>query len=93
MMAPTVTVSLDELELVVRRALRKELTQFMTRTRYSMLHDWDHEGPADNEADEALAVEALAVLERYREDRTGWQKWEDFEAELDAAEAESELSD
>lgn len=90
-MAPTITVGLDELELVVRRALRKELAQFVTQRRYSILHDWDQEGPEDDVADEALAVEALAVLERYREDRTGWQKWEDFEAELDAAEAAGEL--
>ncbi len=92
-MAPTITVGLDELELVVRRALRKELAQFVTQTRYSLLHVWSHEGPKDDEGDEALAVEALAVLERYREDRTGWQKWEDFEAELDAAEAAGELPD
>ncbi|MBX7235223.1 MAG: hypothetical protein K1X65_12595 [Caldilineales bacterium] len=90
-MAPTITVGLDELELVVRRALRKELAQFVTQRRTSILHDWDQEGPEDDVADEALAAEALAILERYRKDRTGWQKWEDFEAELDAAEAAGEL--
>jgi len=58
-----------------------------------ILDDWRHEGPDDPESDTLLRAEALAALERYAGQPDCWMSWEEFEAELDRAEAAGELPD
>ena len=41
--------------------------------------------------DEGLLKGALAVLEEYGDKPKSWMRWEEFEAELDRAEAAGEL--
>jgi hypothetical protein len=57
----------------------------------SVLEDWDQEGPDDPAGDEAALQDALVALEEYGDKPETWVKWEDFEAELDRAEAAGEL--
>ncbi len=59
----------------------------------SILHDWQHEGPDDPAADEALLEEALALAREYRETPAELTSLEDFEQEIARAEAAGELPD
>jgi hypothetical protein len=59
----------------------------------SILEDQDQEGPDDPEGDALLLREALAVLREYEKKPDAWMRWEEFEAELDRADAAGELSD
>jgi hypothetical protein len=60
---------------------------------YSILEDWEQEGPTDPVGDEQLLAEALAVLQRYGDKPEEWMNWEAFEVELDRAEAAGEIPD
>jgi hypothetical protein len=51
------------------------------------------QGPDDLAGDELLLREALAVLQQYGDKPEAWMDWDDFEAELDWAEAAGELPD
>jgi hypothetical protein len=57
----------------------------------TILGDWDQEGPDDPAGDGVLLEEALVAPEEYGDKPETWVKWEDFEAELDRAEAAGEL--
>jgi hypothetical protein len=57
----------------------------------SILNDWSHEGADDPAGDAVLLREAVAVLDKYGDQPDTWMRWEDFEAELDLAEAGGEL--
>jgi hypothetical protein len=83
------TITLAELENMIRRVIREELT----RHTLSPLDDWSQEGPDDPAGDQELLHDALVVLEEYGDKPEAWLKWEDFEAELDRAEAAGELRD
>ncbi len=82
-----------ELENLIRRIVREELARLLRSPARTLLDDWRQEGPEDAEGDAQLAADALAVLEEYKDTPEAWMKWEDFEAELDRAEAAGELPD
>jgi len=86
-----ITISLTDLESLIRRVMREELARQSHRRATSILYDWSQEGPDDPAGDEEFLSEALAVLEEYGDKPETWTKWEDFEAELDKAEARGEL--
>jgi len=87
----TVSLSPNDLEVLVRRVVREELTRLLHVPVRSILEDWRQEGPDDPAEDELLLREALAVLQGYGDRPEAWMNWEDFEAELDRAEAAGEL--
>ena len=87
----TVTLSPNELQVLVRRVVREELTRLLRAPVRSILEDWGQEGPDDPAQDELLLREALAVLQGFEDQPEAWMNWEDFEAELDRAEAAGEL--
>ena len=79
---PTVTISLTELEVLIRRMVRQELIRLLHQSGSSILEDKSHEGPDDSAGDEALLAEALAVLKQYEGDSDSWTNWEEFKTEL-----------
>ena len=87
------TIALDSKELreLVRRVVREELTELFHKARLEILDDRSHEGQEDQAEDEQLLREALATLETHQDHPELWKDWEDFEAELDRAEAAGEL--
>ncbi len=87
----TISLSPNELQVLVRRVVREELTRLLHVPVRSILEDWRQEGPDDPAEDELLLREALAVLQGYGDKPDAWMDWEDFEAELDRAEAAGEL--
>jgi hypothetical protein len=86
-------VDLAELESMIRRAVREELIQVLSTPVRSLLQGYADEGRDDVAEDELLLAEALAVLQEHGDKPDSWMSWEDFEAELDRAEAAGELSD
>src|SRR5205807_2169576 len=61
----TPSVTPEELETLVRRVVREELSRVLQRPVRSILDDWKQEGPEDPEGDALLLREALAVLREY----------------------------
>ena len=59
----------------------------------SILHDWQHEGPHDPAADQALLEDALELGHQYRDTPDELSDLEDFRQELARAEAAGELPD
>ncbi len=82
----------QELRQLVRRMVREELAELFPKARPEILDDLSHEGPEDPDEDDQLLREALATLQEHQIQPDGWMSWEDFEAELDRAEAAGELS-
>lgn len=89
----TITLTPADLEALVRRIVREEIGRLLHQPARSILDDWKQEGPDDPEGDAVLLREALAVLQEYGDKPDSWMSWEDFEAELDRAEAAGELPD
>jgi hypothetical protein len=85
-----VSVSLHDLESLVRRVIREELAR---QRQLDILDDWSHEGPDDPEGDENLLRDALVASQEYRASKEGWLSWEEFEAAIERAEATGELPD
>jgi hypothetical protein len=90
-----ITLSLTDLENIVRRVVREtvhdELTRVLRKPDRSVLEYWEHEGPDDPAGDKKLLAEALAVIQEYEKNPEGWKTLEEFEAELARAEAAHEL--
>jgi hypothetical protein len=80
-----------ELEAFVRRVVREEIARLLNSPVSSILTDQSQQGPDDPAGDELLLREALATLQQYGDKPEAWMDWEDFEAELDRAEAAGEL--
>ena len=91
--ATVIVMTPGELENLIRRVVREELSHAPQTAPASILDDWSQEGPDDPEGDEQLAQEALAILEEYRDRPEAWIKWEDLKKELARAEAAGELPD
>lgn len=89
----TITVSLTDLEALIRRVVREELARLLPRPASSIAEDWTQEGPDDPAGDALLLREALAVLDEYGDKPESWMTWEEFKAEVDRAEAGGELPD
>jgi hypothetical protein len=93
----TTTLSLTEIESLIRRAVKEavheEFARVLQQLPSSLVDDWAHEGPDDPEGDRLLLAEALAESERYRAHPQEHQDWEAFKAELREAEAAGGLPD
>ena len=59
----------------------------------SILYDWQHEGPDDPAADEALLEEALELRREYRDQPEELRSLADFQRRLQQAESAGELPD
>ena len=79
---PIISMSQSDLEALVRRVVREELTRLARASARSVVDDWSHEGPDDPEGDKALLAEALVALMEYQEQPSSRMTWEEFEAEL-----------
>ena len=88
----TLPMTPQELEAMLRRVVREEITRILRRP-YTISNDYRHEGPDNPEEDQILLQEAQAVLHKIAEAPEAWTDWEDFEAELDQTEADGELPD
>ncbi len=89
----TTSMSVDELKGLIRLVVREELAHLLKAPVQSILDDWKQQGPDDPAGDDLLLQEALAVLQNYAQQPEAWLSWEEFEAELDEAEAAGELPD
>jgi hypothetical protein len=87
----TITISLTDLENLIRRVVREELSRLPRMAALSILDDWSQEGPDDPKGDKELLTEALTMIEEYEKHPEGWKTLEEFEAELAQAEAAREL--
>jgi len=87
----TNAIKTAELEGLVRRVVREELSRLLREPLRSVLEGAEREGPENPAEDEVLLKDALAVLEEYGDKPESWMSWEDFESELDRAEAAGEL--
>ncbi len=83
----------EELEPLIRRVVREELTDLLSAPASSILEDWRHEGPEDAAQDALLLRDALRALEVDGDRPQAWMSWQECEAELDRAEAAGELPD
>ena len=88
----TYSINTAELEGLVRRVVREELSRLLRQPIRSVLEGAEHEGPENSAEDEMLLKDALAVLEAYGDKPESWMSWEDFESELNRAEAAGELT-
>ena len=89
----SISLSPNELESLVRRVIREELIQLLRSPVRSILEDRTQEGADDRAQDNLLLGEALGVIQEIGDKPDAWMSWEDFEAELDRAEAAGELPD
>ena len=91
----TITISLTDLENLIRRVVREvvreELSRLPRTAAPSILDDWSQEGPDDPKGDKELLTEALTMIEEYEKHPEGWKTLEEFEAELAQAESAHEL--
>ncbi|MGH9766961.1 MAG: hypothetical protein ACREAB_05940, partial [Blastocatellia bacterium] len=83
------TITVAELEAIIRRVAREEMRQHSDWIVREMIEFWRNEGPPDLEGDELLARDALELIEKYKNDHSGFITLEELEAEL-AAEASAE---
>jgi len=88
-----ISVNSNELEALIRRVIREEFVRLLQRPVRSLIEDWNEEGSDDPEGDKLLLHEALDVLRKHKDSPDAWTDWEDFENELDQAEAANELPD
>lgn len=83
----------DELRVESRDAVRAAVCEEMKRAfglpLRKLLEEWEHQGPYDPEGDDLLLADALEIIEKYKDDRSGFITLEELEAEL-AAEAAAE---
>jgi hypothetical protein len=86
-----VEVNSVDLETMVRRVVRNELVRLLRSPLPTVLSEWAKAEEHDAVEDNLLLGEALSVLQEYADKPESWLKWEEFEAELDRAEAAGEL--
>lgn len=86
-----IQIDVETLRRVVQEAVREEVTRLFETPPSEWLEHWLHEGPDDPEGDAKLLAEALVVSKQYRQSREGWKTLDEFEDELERAEAAGEL--
>ncbi|MCP4663101.1 MAG: hypothetical protein GY856_47530 [bacterium] len=91
MSATTISLSPEDLEALMRRVVREELASLLASGPRSVLDLWRHQGPDDPAGDMEALEAGLDELREYGDQPDAWMSWEDFEAELDRAEAAGEL--
>ncbi|MCP4661991.1 MAG: hypothetical protein GY856_41845 [bacterium] len=74
--------STEELESLIRRVVREEFDALLEHSRIGMELE-----------DEALAADAIAILEADRDRPEAWISWEEAKAEIARVEAAGELPD
>ncbi len=91
---PITSISSQELENLIRRVIREELIRLLDTPVRSILEIPRDEGQDDDPSgDRMLLRDALDILQKYNDKPDAWIKWEDFETELERAEAAGELPD
>ena len=83
----------EELEELVRRVVREELTSLLRKPATAILDDPEHEGPDDPVQDEYLLREALERVRQYHEEPETLMNLDELRRELARAEAAGELPD
>jgi len=81
----------DQLEALVRRVVREELAQLLSRPSRTILEDWGHEGPEDPAQDDMLLRDALERLGRHGERPAALIRLEELRRELARSEATGDL--
>ena len=89
----TITLTPDALEQLIRRIVREEVGRLLQPRKPSILGDWSHEGPEDPGDEEELAEAAREAIREHEKNPGASLSWEEFEAELNRAEAAGELPD
>ena len=79
----TKPINTTELEGLVRRVVREELSRLLREPIRSVLEGAEHEGPENPAEDEMLLKDALALLKEYGDKPESWMSWEDFQSDLD----------
>ncbi len=79
------------LEALLRRIVREELTRLLEAQRSSLLDSWSHEGPDESDGDAALLADVLAQIEREADEAVPRINWAEAKAELARAEAAGDL--
>lgn len=87
------TVTRDELEALLRRIVREEVTRLLAERRTTLLDDWGQEGPDEPQGDAALLAEVLTEIEHEQAAPQPHIDWAAARAELARAEAAGELPD
>lgn len=87
----TITLSAADLEQMIRRVVREEIGHALRAVAPNPMDDLSHEGPDDPAGDAILLKEALEAIEHYKAHPEDLMSLEDFEAELEQAEAAGEL--
>jgi len=88
---PLIQIDVATLRRVVQEAVREEMTRFLQAPPSEWIEHWLHEGPDDPDGDAKLLASALVVSKQYRQSREGWKTLDEFETELERAEAAGEL--
>ena len=83
----------EELEELVRRVVREELSYLLRKPTTAILDDEEHEGPDDPVQDEYLLREALERVRQYRVEPETVMNLDELRRELARAEAAGELPD
>ena len=87
-----VTLTITELETLLRRIVREEVSRALHAPAPNIADDWSQEGPDDPEGDAILLAEALEIIERRKTHPEKRRRWEDIKAELKQAEEAGEIS-
>ena len=83
----------EELERMIRRIVREEVSDLLRPAVRTILDDWNQEGPEDAEGDAELLLSALSVLREHEDRIDAWMGWEDFEEALAKREGAGDLPD
>jgi len=68
------SLSKEELEALIRRVVREELSYLLRVSVSSLLEDLRQEGPDDSAEDDLLLQESLKILQEYRDKPGAWMK-------------------
>jgi len=83
----------EELERMIRRIVREEVSALLRPTGRTILDDWNQEGPDDAEGDAELLLSAISILRQHEDEISAWMDWEEFEEQLLKKEGSGELPD
>jgi len=89
------SVELDsqELERMIRRIVREEVSALLRPAGRTILDEWTQEGPDDAEGDAELLLSALSILRQHEDEISAWMDWEEFEGQLARMEGSGDLPD
>ena len=80
------TLSLTELEALIRRAVKEavheEFARVLRQAPASAVENWSHDDPSDPAGVQLALAEALAERDRYRTNPETWMAWGAFKKEM-----------